>query len=249
MHPSHSLPAIAEPAEFTAPDTTTTALETTTAPAAQIEPQVLMYHLIQDQVYGDYPYLFVRPDDFAAQLEALNAAGYRYLFADEYAAQPDRTIILTFDDGYADNYTTLLPLLKQYNARATIFLITDVIGADGHLTAEQITEMAQSGYVRFGLHTASHVDLRSLDTDRIRAELSRSHDAFTDLLGQSPAALAYPYGGYNAEVTAISADYVRFAYTTDWPGKVKCTAMAIPRYTVPRGMTSTEFCTMLGITR
>lgn len=208
-----------------------------------------MYHLIQDEVYGYYPYLFVRPADFAAQLETLNAAGYRYLFADEYAAQPDKTVILTFDDGYVDNYTTMFPLLKQYDARATIFLITDNIGAEGHLTAEQIVEMAASGYVRFGLHTASHADLRTLDADGVREELSRCYDACTALLGQPPAALAYPYGGYNAQVTAISADYVSLAYTTDWPGKVKSTPMAIPRYTVGRETTLAQFRAMLGITR
>ena len=137
----------------------------------EIQPQVLMYHLIEDEIYGDYPYLFVRPDNFAAQLELLNAAGYRYLYADEYAPQTDRTVILTFDDGYADNCTNLLPLLERYDACATIFLVTDAVGRPAHLSPEQVTLLASSGRVRFGLHSASHVDLTTLDETELRTEL------------------------------------------------------------------------------
>ena len=207
-----------------------------------------MYHLILDEPYSKYEYLFVRPADFAAHLAAINAAGFRYLFADEYALQPDRTVIITLDDGYADNYSNLLPLLEQYDARATIFLITDMIGQPGYLTPEEILLLRDSGRVRFGLHTASHQDLTTLSKDDIRREITESAEVIARLVGYQPMTIAYPYGKYNSTVTAICQQYFPFAYTTENPRyKANFTSMNIPRHLVARDTSMWAFRRMLGL--
>ena len=70
---------------------------------------------------------------------------------------------LTLDDGYEDNYTNLFPLLKKYQAKATISVVTGSIGQPGILTADQIREMSDSGLVEFASHTVTHPHLTSLD--------------------------------------------------------------------------------------
>ena len=82
-------------------------------------PIVLTYHLVSDDVFGNDDYLFVRPTEFEEQLRLLSDRGYTFLFADEWAVYGEPTVILTFDDGYTDNYTEMFPLLKKYNANAS----------------------------------------------------------------------------------------------------------------------------------
>ena len=124
-----------------------------------------------------------------------------------------------------------------------------MIGTDGYLTAAQIVEMAESGYVRFGLHTHTHPDLTTLDEAGVRAELATSSAAIVDLLGDAPAAMAYSGGKHNAQVRTICGEYIAFAYTTAWPTKVPAfTPLTIPRYTVDRSASLADFCRMLGIT-
>ena len=69
----------------------------------QYLPVVLMYHLVEETPFTEHEELFVRPEDFEAQLRALSEAGYAFLFADEYGPTDTPSVILTFDDGYADN--------------------------------------------------------------------------------------------------------------------------------------------------
>ena len=68
----------------------------------------------------------------------------------------EKPVILTFDDGYDDNYTELFPLLQKYNAKATIFVIPKAIGTPHKMTAEQIYELSRSGLVSIQSHTYSH---------------------------------------------------------------------------------------------
>ena len=152
----------------------------------------------------------------------------------------------TLDDGYADNYTNLLPLLEQYDARATIFLITDMIGQPGYLTPEEILLLRNSGRVRFGLHTAAHADLTTLDLPALHTDMTRSIAAFTDLLGYAPVAMAYPYGKYTSAVMDACREYVSFAYTTENPRyKTDFGTMNIPRHLVARDTSMWVFRRML----
>ncbi len=205
--------------------------------------KTLLYHLVADETYGDYHYLFVRTADFEKQLQEIKRRGLQTYFADEPAkARGKEGIVLTFDDGYEDNYTTAFPLLKKYQMKATIFLIADLIGTKGYLTAEQISEMQASGLVRFGSHTSSHPDLSALDTEALNRELAESKARLEALTGAPVKALAYPGGKYNDEVCAAArrAGY-RYAYTTDVPTEAYFENTKLPRHYVVRDMPWEEF--------
>lgn len=198
-----------------------------------------MYHLIMEEPFNDYSALFVRPEDFETQLDKLNEAGYSYMFASEYHNTNVPSVILTFDDGYEDNYTTMFPILKAHHAKATIFLISGLLNTDGYLTTEQVKEMAASGYVYFGSHTRSHLDLRNLSEDNVREQFESSISAIEAITGQKVTAMAYPGGGFNDTVASIASDYFDFCYTTKSPHSyTNVTDYTIPRFYVSRSIGS-----------
>ncbi len=215
-------------------------------PAGSLYPTVLTYHLIYDEPFTQYTNLFVRTADFEDQLRAMTDAGYTFLFADSFGGCATKSVILTFDDGYEDNYTNMFPLLKKYGARATVFMITDKIDMPGYLTSDQIREMADSGLVRFGSHTVSHSDLRSLGGDRLRRELSDSKQIIENLTEQEVRCVCYPAGGYSAAALAEAANYYSFGFTTH-SGKYSGEgALEIPRIAVRRGVNGQSLLWLLG---
>lgn len=233
---------------------TQTQTETTTPPTSATEPvyvepqpalytpRAMMYHLIREDVYSVYEALFVRPAEFESHLILLNELGYEYIFADEWRLTEKPSVILTLDDGYLDNYTNMFPLIKKYNAKVTVFLVTDLIGTEGYMTSDMIREMAASGLVSFQCHTVSHLDLRYLDEARLREEFSKSNEIIEGLTGKKVTALAYPGGGYNSTVLAVAGEYFNYAYTTKSPYSVKqYTDLTVPRYYVARGDGRNQF--------
>ena len=194
-------------------------------------PAAIMYHLILDEPYNSETDLFVKPESFAKTLDVLDAHDYIYLFADDYAKNDKKSVALTFDDGYEDNYTNMFPILKEHGAKATIFLIADNIGTEGYLSEAQIREMAESGLVKFGSHTKTHRKLTELDEQELRYEFSESQKTIEKISGQLCDSLAYPEGQYNSEVMRIAAEYYDFAYTTKSPNSVfEYSEMNIPRH-------------------
>lgn len=194
-------------------------------------PAAIMYHLILDEPYNSETDLFVKPESFAKTLDVLDAHDYIYLFADEYAKNDNKSVALTFDDGYEDNYTNMFPILKEHGAKATIFLIADDIGTEGYLSEAQIREMADSGLVKFGSHTKTHRNLTELNEQELRYEFSESQKTIEKISGQLCDAIAYPGGHYNSEVMKIAAEYYNFAYTTKSPNSVfEYSEMNIPRH-------------------
>ncbi len=212
--------------------------------------KTLLYHIVMDEPYSEYEYLFVREGDFEAQLIEIQRLGLETYFADE----PERAngkpgVVLTFDDGYIDNYTTVFPLLKKYNMKATIFLITDMIGTEGHLTKEQIKEMSESGLVHFGSHTVSHRRLDMLTEYQLQQELLNSKEIIEDITGKEVTALAYPNGIYTekAQQIATALGY-RYAYTTDTPKDAYYENSRLPRNYVVRDMSYADFLNLLELT-
>ena len=193
--------------------------------------KAFMYHAISDMT-NENESLFVSPIEFEKQIAWLCDAGFTSVFADEYGKYKYKTAALTFDDGYENVYTEAFPILKKYNFKATVFLITSP--AEGHLTDEEIREMAASGLVMFGSHTETHRDLTSLSDGEIMTELSASATKIEKLTGKKATALAYPYGASNEKVVAAEKKCgYKCAYTiTDPVGGED--AFHLPRYTVWR---------------
>lgn len=159
-------------------------------------PRLIMLH----QVTPDIPAsgMNTPPARFEQLLQRLQRQGYRFLTVSELVdAQPlqEKHVALTFDDGFADNYQYVYPLLRRYGAKATVYLATEIDGIE-RLTSEQVREMHSGGLIEFGAHTVNHVNLLNLDDATAREEIVRSRDQVIALTG-SCRSFAYPYGRFD----------------------------------------------------
>ena len=172
----------------------------------------LMYHAVSDDLWGDAD-LFVSPAELEKQLQYLLDNGYTPIhFGDlAYVDEIEKPVLLTFDDGYADNYHELFPLLQQYGVKATIFVITGSL--DNHhlyMTWEQAKEMADSGLVSIQSHTVDHPFLSGLSAEGQAEQMEASKLAILQHTGYEPYVLCYPTGVYDANTLAVIGDYYHF---------------------------------------
>lgn len=170
---------------------------------------ILMYHSISDNLFGmSHPYFHINtlPEVFSQQMRWLRNAGYRTVdLAEAWAGVSSgkdlsKTVVITFDDGYRDFYTEAMDVIKQCGFTATIFLATGRIhhnslrveGAD-YLTWHEVRELHAEG-IRFGSHTVTHPDLRSLDPELLDYELGHSKEIIEQNLGAPVDSFSYPFG-------------------------------------------------------
>ena len=126
-----------------------TKIDTAAIPSGRQFP-VVMYHAVSDQTWG-LEGLFLSQSHMEAQLKYLTENGYDPIFFSylPHIDQYRKPVILTFDDGYNNNYTDLYPLLQKYNVKATIFVIPSSVGGQYSMTAAQIKEMADCLEIEF----------------------------------------------------------------------------------------------------
>ncbi len=173
---------------------------------------VLMYHAVSDDIWGGAE-LFVSPSDMEAQLAYIVDNGYDAIWFEDLAhvEDYDKPVILTFDDGYEDNYTELFPLLQKYGVKATIFVIAKSPSNEEHMaTEQQIREMSTSGLVSIQSHTYSHAYLDELDYGKTQYELAQSKKIITRIAGKEPIVLCYPSGRYSGYTLELGPDYYMF---------------------------------------
>ncbi len=168
---------------------------------------VLNYHQVQNAHHS----LAVPIADFEAQMNYLYSHGYVTITPDELYSGltgelelPKKPVLITFDDGYADNYTNAFPILQYYGMRATIFVIPAFVGKyNNYLTWEEMQEM-ENGGITFESHTLNHYKLEELPDDEIRSELLNSKQILEENLGHPVEFLAYPTGTYNLHIAGIA---------------------------------------------
>ncbi|HDN95238.1 MAG TPA: xylanase [Nitrospirae bacterium] len=191
---------------------------------------VLAYHHVNDH-RGDM--VTVVPEVFEKQMRYLRDAGYRTLRASELLSYingeislDEKAVMITFDDGWLDNYVHAFPILRKYNINATIFLATDWIERASEnaidlnaripnhkesnllvkrgeeyrvvLNWELIREMAESGLVEFHSHTKSHGKCHNLSAEELEEELEGSRKIMEERLGRPCTALCWPFGRNNS---------------------------------------------------
>lgn len=181
---------------------------------------VLNYHQVNNEAHNA---LTLSAEEFEAQMAYLNRSGYTAISPDQLVDYlqfgkplPAKPILITFDDGYEDNYRVAYPILQKYHFTATIFLITDFVGHNGrYLTWKQVKEMRDNGF-SFESHTLSHLLLSKASDEEIRSQLVKSKEALEWRLGKKVEYLAYPGGFYDQRVIELAkqAGY-RAAFTID----------------------------------
>ena len=186
-------------------------IDTAAIPSGRQVP-VLMYHAVSDQTWG-LEGLFLSPPDMEAQLKYLTENGYDPIFFSDlpHLDQYRKPVILTFDDGYNNNYTDLYPLLQKYNVKATIFVIPSSVGGQYSMTAAQIKEMADSGLVSIQSHTQDHKELASLSADQQKQQFAQSQLAIARMTGRIPSVLSYPSGSYDSNTLSLAPEYFDMA--------------------------------------
>lgn len=172
---------------------------------------VLNYHQINDHAENA---LTVHTEQFDEQMRYLAENGYHSITPGELidawengTPLPEKPIILTFDDGYADNYENVFPILKKYNLRGTIFLVTDFMGQyENYLTWEQVDEMNRSGLIDFESHTLSHAKLDQTSPEETWHQLKGSKDVLEQRLGKRADFIAYPCGSFDEELERMTKE-------------------------------------------
>jgi peptidoglycan/xylan/chitin deacetylase (PgdA/CDA1 family) len=201
-------------------------------------------------------YLTVSPELFERQLDTLEARGIRGGGLDELeraaAGTLERpTAFLTFDDGFLDNYETVLPLLRERGHRAFVFVLPPLVDVGGPLAWpemmadlkrfpdsmrsvdwEMLGEMQEGGF-EVGSHTLTHPHLSALGPDHLRQELSDARSRIVARFGGCDT-LAYPFGDWAPQVAAAAADCgYRFAFTLPTKtGQDEATPLSIPRVNI-----------------
>ena len=142
----------------------------------------------------------VPPEEFKKQMQYLHDEGYHTITMDElydYMTKgtelPDKPVLITFDDGYIDNYKYAFPILKEYNMKATLFMITSAFGESRFVNVEQLKEMQANG-IDIQSHTVNHKDLRNMSLDQARDELISSKAVLEDRMKHPVRYIAYPGG-------------------------------------------------------
>lgn len=179
---------------------------------------ILMYHAIGDQIWGSTE-LFVSPSKLEEEIQAMLEAGYTPITFEDlgHVDEIEKPVMLTFDDGYDDSYSELLPLLKKYQIKATVFIIVDDLGARHKLTEEQVREMSESGLVSIQSHTMSHNFLDTMYEKQLRHENYDSMLALARLTGKQPFVMCYPTGKSSAYSRRITAEYYQFGLNMTGP--------------------------------
>jgi len=179
---------------------------------------ILLYHSI-----GDSPAFFnVTKEAFVKQLEFLKRQKYQVvplslLVEKLKKGEPlaDKTVVLTFDDGYSDNFVNAWPALKEHNFPATIFLAAGHLGqllgnSEGGqiqvLNEAQIKEMVGSGLIELASHTQSHPRLEKISDVDFAQEARLSKETIEKITGQPCRFFAYPRGYWRESFFGILQD-------------------------------------------
>lgn len=209
-------------------------------------PPILMYHHIRDGQEGDSATtrgLSVSPESFRRQLQFLRLAGYRTISMADYASghYEEKSLVLTFDDGYEDFYLAAWPLLRQFGFTATVYVIADKIDKPDFLTASQIKTLSGAG-IEIGSHTATHPNLATAAPSSRQREIADSRRQLQLISGQPVESFCYPAGKYTEEVVAeVAATGYLTAVTTEPPGEEDIHHLKIPRHRIPNSLSLEGF--------
>lgn len=188
-------------------------------PISWSQPRVLMYHMVRQHIDGaKFNKLRVKPTEFEKQVAWMKSEGFHFVtmqeLQDDWGKHPEKTVAITFDDGYLDNLEHAFPILEKYQAKATIYVVVDrhdrdwstykkahhnsgELAREPKLNDEQVKQLAASGLVEIGSHTMTHANLDKLSDEACLSELTQSKQQLEEMIGKPIHSFAYPFGIYS----------------------------------------------------
>lgn len=195
---------------------------------------VLYYHSIQKSGSNE---LMMDPKLFRSHLQWLKNNNYVSLTMDELYSYlkfntkiPENSVVITFDDGYLDNHTNAMPLLKEFGYDSTVFMVSSFTGNENFLTIDNLKELDKNN-VFIESHSNTHPKLSELSFQEQKNELETSKNTLENYLCRKVEYIAYPYGSYNENTLKLSQDIgYKLGLSTDsgWANG------SSPLYAVPR---------------
>ncbi|MBF1326856.1 MAG: polysaccharide deacetylase family protein [Megasphaera micronuciformis] len=185
---------------------------------------VLMYHMIGDIEDND---AVLKESHLREQMKFLKDNGFHPLTLDqlyEYVMfnkpVPEKPVVITFDDGYVDTYSIVMPLMKEYGFACTVFIPTYDADQGTRLSWNQIKEMQASGMTIAG-HGYHHERLAQMNEDVLNREVAMCQKELKEQLGITNEYYCYPYGSNDeASQKAMKKNGIKLAFTMN-PGWVK----------------------------
>ena len=224
---------------------------------ADVRIPILLYHnfvtTVPDSDPDNFNYINT-PQSFEENIKTFLENGYTIISMKELALAdngkmelPSKPIVITFDDGYYSNYEYIYPILKQYNVKASIFIVTDKIGQEiddiKYLGWEECLEMQNSGIVEIGSHSKKHVFYDKRSVRELRDDVKESYKEIEEHLGKQDLKIfAYPYGAYtNETVRTLKNNGIDFQiYDIGMNNFKDFDRNAIKRINIPCEMTGKE---------
>ncbi len=204
------------------------------APAKSVP--ILMYHSCKENYPAEFSDLYITPEALDQQISTLINKGYTFVNYYEVLAYmqgtgtlPAKPIILTFDDGYLDNYVNVFPILKKYNAKATIFVVTSALNDQDieydeskiqFMTWKQAIEMQNSGLVNIESHTHNHYDLATVSKSEVDRQLALSKQYIKAKMGKDTFIISLPFGSGNSNIVQQCKNAGYQMVTFVYPNKV-----------------------------
>jgi peptidoglycan/xylan/chitin deacetylase (PgdA/CDA1 family) len=175
---------------------------------------ILNYHSISPGGTEHFVKFTLPPEMFTRHMKLISDQGYTPITVADYARKistpaslPEKPVIITFDDGFADFYISALPILQEFHFLATLFVVTsDMEGTSTWLKPEgeedremltwsRLSEVQKAG-IECGSHSQTHIHLDTAKPEITRREISRSKEILEQKLGSQVYTIAYPYGHY-----------------------------------------------------
>jgi peptidoglycan/xylan/chitin deacetylase (PgdA/CDA1 family) len=250
------------PTPTTLPDYLTTSLPTPDTVERKLHVPILMYHYISVPPADADIYrkdLSIAPEIFEEQMDWLEDSGYEPVTLYDLMIAlnsgrkhlPEKPIILTFDDGYVDNYENAFPVLREHDFVGTFFILTDVTDRSdpGYMTWEMLTEMSRAG-MDIEVHGREHFDMSDRDYDWLLFHLLGPAQTIEANLGYPPRFLAYPSGSYDAAVIEVAREVGYWGAVTTYHGaqQDKDTPFEMQRIRIPGDWSIATFASIVADT-
>lgn len=172
---------------------------------------VLGYHSINLDPNGKNP-IAIDKERFRSHLQAIEDSGYTTLtmsqlnnYLNNNQPIPPKSVVITFDDGYMDNYENAFPLLKEFNMNATIFIIPGMMDGNIYMSEKEVKELIDYG-IDIQSHTLNHEELATISYDKQKEEITKAKALIEDITKKPVISIAYPYGSYNEDTIKITEE-------------------------------------------